>query len=232
MNSREGQGPRGGHGAPRKVATMQAGAHQPMLQVEQLSFAFAGQAPLLHGWSGQCRAGVTWLQGDTGSGKTTLLRLLAGQLVAPQGSLRWCGQPMGAGPPGCGPTVFSSDDALLQPGHLTAALIEAQLRRQHPGFDGAAWQRQLEGFGLAPHLAKPMLALSSGGRHKLRLAAALSAGAELTLLDEPTAGLDAPSLRHLWGSLREAHAAADRVLVLAGGQGPDDPPWPVLQLPL
>lgn len=208
----------------------------PQCLTALLSFAYPGQPPLLLRWQARLGAGVTWLQGDTGSGKTTLLRLLAGELHPQQGQvtlglLAW---------PGDGAAyqkqVLSSDAAWLHDEQLTATTLAERLAKTQAAFDAAAWAAHLAGFGLAPHLAKPMLAMSSGSRHKLRLAAVLSANAALTLIDEPSAGLDAPSLRHLLASLAAAHVAAGRVVVVAGGLGPAPapepaPPWPVLSLP-
>ena len=107
---------------------------------------------------------------------------------------------------------------------MTPEAMMAAQRALHPGLDLVAWQRHLAGFDLTPHLAKPMYALSTGSRRKAGLAAALATGAALTLLDEPCAGLDPPSLAYLARALndaaRAAHAAHQpaRALLLAGGQ--------------
>ena len=53
---------------------------------------------------------------------------------------------------------------------------------------------------------------------------ALASAARLTLLDEPTGGLDGPALAHLGEALVEAAAAPGRVLLLASSQGPQAVP--------
>jgi ABC-type transport system involved in cytochrome c biogenesis ATPase subunit len=43
----------------------------------------------------------------------------------------------------------------------------------------------IDGFGLQPHLDKPLYMLSTGSKRKVWLSAALAAGAPLTLIDQP-----------------------------------------------
>ena len=56
----------------------------PVLRAEDLSFAYPGQAPVLHGVSLELMpGGITTLLGPNGAGKSTLLNCLSG-LVRPQ----------------------------------------------------------------------------------------------------------------------------------------------------
>ncbi len=193
----------------------------PVLQVQALCFAFADQPPLFTDWSMGLTAGVTRLVGDTGSGKTTLLRLLAGELRG-GGQLTLNGRRLDADPVAYRQQLCWFDprdpawDALTPGG-----LMDAQ-RCLHPALDEAAWQRHLHGFDLLPHLAKPLYALSTGSRRKTGLAVALAAGASLTLLDEPTAGLDTASVAYLLRVLADVAQAA------RGPDRPDRPPQALL----
>ncbi len=173
----------------------------PVLQLAPLHFAYPGAAPLFDGLALNLGPGLHWLQGDAGSGKTSLLRLLAGDLpglgraqllgvATDPNSTAWRAQVChadlrGDGGSGTGSGQPSDDQ--------TPADCMQQLRLRHPALDVAAWQRHIDGFGLAPHAAKTLFMLSTGMRRKALLAAALASGAALLLLDEPTAGLDAPS---------------------------------------
>jgi energy-coupling factor transporter ATP-binding protein EcfA2 len=71
-----------------------------------------------------------------------------------------------------------------------------------------------DGLSLAEHLAKPLYMLSTGSKRKVWLAAAFAAGATLTLLDDPFAALDKPSIRFvqqrlaLWAAPDQASARA------------------------
>lgn len=189
----------------------------PVLQVLQLHFAHPGAPALVAQWSSEVPAGVTWLRGDTGSGKTTLLSLLAAARAC-GGGLVLQGIDASVDAAAYRRCVFWHDPASDHSDankHLTPAEVAAGVRASHPRFDADAWQQHLQGFGLGPHLAKPLLALSTGTRRKVWLAAALSAGAALTLLDEPTAGLDTPSVAHLMQSLTGCAGWPGRATVVA-----------------
>lgn len=194
-----------------------------VLQVQGLCFAYPGAAPLFDRWQAALPAGLTWLAGDTGSGKTTLLRLLAGDLSGQAGR---AGQRTLAGVV-CerDPAAYRRQVSWFDPRDpawdaLTPAGLMAAQRRLHPGLDQAAWQRHLAGLALLPHLDKPLYALSTGSRRKAALAVALASGARLTLLDEPTGGLDSAALAYLGQALRDATATPGRAWLLASSQGP------------
>lgn len=77
----------------------------------------------------------------------------------------------------------------------------ASLRGADVPFDAARWQALVDGFSLAPHLQKKMFMLSTGSKRKVWLAAALASKRPLTLLDEPTAGLDLAGREELVAAL-------------------------------
>ena len=193
----------------------------PLLQVDHLCFGHPGQPALFDGWSAALPAGLTLIEGDTGSGKTSLLRLLAGALRG-TGEITLAGRRIDTDPAAWRREVCWIDprdpawDA-LHPDELMAAQ-----RVLHPGFDGSAWQRHLDAFDLQPHRAKAMFMLSTGTRRKVALAASLSAGCTLTLLDEPTAGLDRPSVAWLAQALAQAAGQPGRAWLLASAWGLED----------
>jgi ABC-type multidrug transport system ATPase subunit len=171
------------------------------LIVQDLSFSYP-QRHVLSGWQGRFDAGLTWLQGPNGCGKSTLLKLLAGALPALTGQLRldgaapspldltqqaldWRRRVIWCGPDG---PVFD---------HLTPPQYFGLLQGLYPGFDAEQLRRHVTAFGLQPHLGQPIARLSSGTRRKVGLAAGLSCGGRVLLLDEPLNALDAASLEHL-----------------------------------
>lgn len=168
----------------------------PVLQVQGLHFAFPGERALFDGWSATLGAGVHRLDGDSGSGKTTLLRLLAGELPC-TGQRRLNQLDAEADPAAWRAAVCFVDARDAAFDGFTPADLMAAVRQRHPQLDQAAWQRHLDGFGMAAHGFKTLHMLSTGMRRKAALAAVLASGATLTLLDEPTAGLDAPSVDYL-----------------------------------
>lgn len=200
---------------------MRQAVTDPVLQVDHLCFGHPGQPALFDGWSAALPAGLTLLDGDTSRGKTSLLRLLAGELHG-AGQVMLAGRRLDTDPAAWRREVCWIDprDAAwdaMRPDELMAAQ-----RARHPGFDESAWQRHLDAFELQPHGAKSMFMLSTGMRRKVALAAALSAGCALTLLDEPTAGLDRPAVDWLAQALTQAAGQPGRVLLLASAWGLED----------
>ncbi|MDT7837860.1 ABC transporter ATP-binding protein [Aquabacterium sp. OR-4] len=191
----------------------------PVLQASDLQFAYPGQPPLLRGFSARLPAGLTALGGEMGSGKSTLLALLAGTLAAQRGRITLAGCQAAPGSAVWTAQVFAFDHRAGRDEATPAPALLATLRARHAGWDEALFMRHVQGFGLAEHLGKPLLALSTGTRHKLWLAAALAARCPLTLLDEPTAGLDAGSVDQLFESLAAlARAPQGRAVLIASGE--------------
>jgi ABC-type multidrug transport system ATPase subunit len=190
----------------------------PVLQARHIHFAHPGQAPLLSDWSATLMPGLTALQGDMGSGKTTVLRVVAGEWPC-QGELLLQGVALADAPEAYRRQVCWAqprDEALDA---LNPAEVLAALERLHGNADRAAWQRHIDGFGLAPHAHKAMYMLSTGSRQKAVLAAALSLPCALTLLDEPTTGLDAASIDWLEEALVELAGNPQRAVLLVCSRG-------------
>ena len=128
--------------------------------------------------------------GRNGAGKTTTIKLLLGMARATSGTARVFG--VDAGDARAATTArqrigFVSDEKDLYD-YMTVGEIIAFTRPFFPG-----WRRDLEqkyraAFELP--LGRDIKTLSRGTRTKLALLLALSRGAELLILDEPTAGLD------------------------------------------
>ena len=188
-----------------------------LLDLHDLGFAYAGQAPLVSGWTTRIGAGVTLLHGDTASGKSTLLRVLAGALPA-TGCLTLAGARLDTEPDTYRRNVFLCEPATDAFDPITARACTASLTAFDAAFDATAWQALVEGFALVPHLDKPLYMLSTGSKRKVWLAAALASGRALTLLDEPTGGLDAASIRCLWNALARLADRADRAVIIASAE--------------
>lgn len=202
------------------------------LDLNDLGFAYPGQAPLVSGWTTRIGAGVTLLHGDTASGKSTLLRVLAGALPA-TGRLTLAGTRLDAQPDAYRRNVFLCEPATDAFDQVTARACTASLSAGDAAFDAAAWQALVEGFALMPHLDKPLYMLSTGSKRKVWLAAALASGRALTLLDEPTGGLDAGSIRCLWRALGELADRPDRAVIIASAERIDRVPLAAtIELPL
>ena len=205
----------------------------PILDIKDLCFGHPGQPALAADWCASIGAGVTLLYGDTGSGKSTLLRLMAGRLPA-AGRLTLAGARLDGEREAYQRNVFFCDPTTDAFDALTALECTASPNAGDARFSEAAWRSFVEGFSLTPHLDKPMYMLSTGSKRKVWLAAALASGRALTLLDEPTGGLDAASIRFLWRTLaRLAAERPDRAIVVASATRIDSVPLSgSIELPL
>ena len=207
-------------------------ARASVLQVRDLSFAYPSEPALLSDWSVSIAAGVSLLHGDTGSGKSTVLRLFAGTQQAAAGRLTLAGVDLDTDPVAYRRAVFWCDPASEAFASITARDCTAALCAGDTGFDAAGWQALVDAFALTPHLDKPMYMLSTGSKRKVGLAAALASGRALTLLDEPTGGLDAASVKALMRALASRSGHTDRAIVVASAERLDSIPLAgVIELP-
>jgi ABC-2 type transport system ATP-binding protein len=196
----------------------------PTLLIDNLHFAYPGDPPIAAGWTARIGAGVTLLHGDTGSGKSTMLRVLAGTLPATGGRLTLAGASLPGAVEAYRRQVLFVDPSTDAFDAMGVEECAVSLRSADVPFDAARWQALVDGFSLAPHLEKKMFMLSTGSKRKVWLAAALASSRPLTLLDEPTAGLDAGSMRCLWRTLAEIAQEGGRAVIVASGECIDDVP--------
>ena len=190
-----------------------------VLQATDLSFAYP-QRRFFHGLTFELPAGLSLIRGGDGSGKTTLLRLLAGDLSSDAGALRLGGVSPSEQPFDYRSKVFRVDHQVIGLDQVTPEAYLAELSARHPDFDPAGLPALIDGLGLEPHWQKPMYMLSTGSKRKVWLAAAFCAGATLTLLDDPFAALDRPSIAFALTLLQKAATDPTRAWVLADYQAP------------
>ena len=170
-----------------------------MLDLDALHYSPATASdPVLRGVSLKARNGQPVLiAGASGSGKTSLLEVISGLAGSQHGDIRWL----------CG-IVFQFPER-----HFLGLTIQQELKL---GQKRLGWEQQetvLKRVGLADvDLSTPPERLRGGQQRRLALAVQLLRGAEVLLLDEPTAGLD-------WSVRREvlqlmSDLAEERILIV------------------
>jgi ABC-type transport system involved in cytochrome bd biosynthesis fused ATPase/permease subunit len=149
--------------------------------------------------------GSVAIVGPNGAGKTTLLQLLLGVLQPDRGTIRVGGQPARLDNRGFRERIaFVSQ----KPFELPEASVAENLRAFDGGPSDAALVAALDTVGLWPllrgraesdalALTLPLAQLSSGQKRRVMLARALLRDADLLVLDEPEAHLDAASVEQL-----------------------------------
>jgi heme ABC exporter ATP-binding subunit CcmA len=176
--------------------------------------AVLGGFPALAGASLTVERGeIVLLQGPNGAGKTSLLRLCAGLLPVERGAATVLGCDLVADR-----TAVRNRVGLL--GHANGLYAELTVHDNvrfwgaTVGASEAEVTAALARMALAGRLRDVAVGrLSAGQRRRTALACLVARRAELWLLDEPHAGLDAVGRDDLDGILRAAAAAGATVLV-------------------
>jgi ABC-type cobalamin/Fe3+-siderophores transport system ATPase subunit len=193
---------------------MTPSATLPLLQVQDLCFAFP-QRPLFDHWSASFGPGVSLVLGDDGSGKSTLMRLLAGALIAQGGRLIVQGLDLATQGARYRQQVAWCDPAATEWEALCVTEVLTALRQRWPTLQDERLREHIHGLSLDTHLHKPLAQLSTGSRRKVWLAAALAAGTPVTLIDQPFAALDLPSVRHVQAALCDLAREPARACIVA-----------------
>jgi ABC-2 type transport system ATP-binding protein len=151
------------------------------------------------------------LLGRNGAGKTTLLRILAGQEFASSGDVRVYGASPFENEDVLSRLVFVREDQQYPDLRVSHALRAASWF--YPNWDGSVADALLADFGLQPR--KSIKRLSRGMRSALGIVIGIAARADLTLFDEPYAGLDAVARQIFYDRLLADYAARPRTVVLS-----------------
>jgi ABC-type Mn2+/Zn2+ transport system ATPase subunit len=147
------------------------------------------------------------LVGTNGSGKSTLLKTLAGLLAPISGTISVLGSSPGATPARVAYLSQFHTNSLLLPIRVAEVVRMGRfagrglLGRLTPA-DGAAVRTALRRMDVAELADAPLRDLSGGQQQRVFIAQALARQADVLLLDEPAAGLDAASRALLDDALR------------------------------
>lgn len=149
---------------------------------------------------------ITGLVGKNGAGKSTAIKLMLGLIRPDAGRVR----------------VFGTDAADMKPSEksrmgvslaesgfsreFTVSDVERVLSKLYDTFQKEYFERKCQELNLPEN--KKLKDFSTGMRAKLRVLVAMTHGAELLIMDEPTAGLDVEARNEILDMLRE-YAAED-----------------------
>jgi heme ABC exporter ATP-binding subunit CcmA len=211
----------------------------PVIELSD-AVAVLGRFPALAGASLTVAPGtIVLLKGPNGAGKTTLLRLCAGLVPLARGSARVLGYDLTLDRGAVRARVGLLGHANGLYGDLTVA-ENVRFWGQTVGASEAELAAALDRMGLGDRLGKLTVSrCSAGQKRRTALACLVARRAELWLLDEPHAGLDAAGRDELDVVLRQAAAAgatvvvasheldragalADRIVTVTGGHITDD----------
>jgi ATP-binding cassette, subfamily C, bacterial CydCD len=174
---------------------------EPAIALDDVAVSWPGTAAVFTGVSATVKRGQ-WLvvEGPSGSGKSTLVAALLGYLPAASGTMTVAGSGVAWAP---------------QESHIFDSTVRGNLL-----LAGAATDTELRAamitvgldLGLDARVGSEGGHLSGGQRQRLAVARALLTTADVVVLDEPTAHLDAEAAADLMRDLR--FGLADKVVVL------------------
>ena len=191
-------------------------------------------------------AGTTHaLLGENGSGKTTLMSVLYGLYRPNEGTIHVNGEPRSFGSPrdamAAGIGMIHQHFQLIEPMTVLQNVVLGHEPTRNGLVDEAAAREAVTeisdryGFDVARHLDTPIHDLDVGIQQRVEIVKSLYRGADVLILDEPTAVLtpqevealmdvmddlraDGHSLIFITHKLDEALRAADRITVLRDGE--------------
>lgn len=166
------------------------------LRVEGLSVSYGSHLAVREATVNFTPGSITGILGPNGAGKTTLVRAMLGLVRAQAGSVMYAGKELRQSTAGIGyvPQKNSVDwdfpatvYEVVEMGTLGAAHLKSRARKRE------AVAQALARVGAQEFSDRPIGALSGGQKQRVFLARALVKNPPLLVLDEPFAGVDAPS---------------------------------------
>ncbi|SHN53792.1 ATP-binding cassette domain-containing protein [Desulfitobacterium chlororespirans] len=155
---------------------------------------------------------ITGLIGRNGTGKTTLLKMMAGHLKPTQGKLRVFAQNPFDNLDVAG-KVFLVDDTMAFPDSFTLQDILREVAVFYPNWNSQIAQGLLEYFLLNPQQRHSNL--SKGSKSTFNAILGIAARCPLTLLDEPTTGMDSAVRKDFYRVLLKDYLEQPRTIILS-----------------
>jgi len=189
-----------------------------LVRTENLTVAF-GEVVALNGVNFRVgRNEIVGLLGDNGAGKTTLVKALIGVHAPASGAIFWHGRPARFRSPRearlAGIETGYQDQALVHSMSITRNFFLGRELATHVGPVRVLQTERMRevteqqlgelGFGDTLRPDDPIEKLSGGERQIIAIGRAMYFGAELLLLDEPTAALSEERIRLVLGLVRAA----------------------------
>jgi len=183
-----------------------------MIHVEQVEYGYQGTPVLKNLTLREDEPVISALWGRNGAGKTTLMSLLAGHQRPEQGTIRIMGhEPYDN-------LAAQENLCYVQENHPFGrnwSMVDLMRYGQyfHPQWDQELAERLMDMFELP--LKRKIAKFSKGMKTAAQIILGLSSRANITILDEPTNGLDAEKRKFFYRALLETYEDQPRLMLLS-----------------
>lgn len=192
----------------------------PVLQMDDVHFAYAGMHPALQGVDLEVGQGeMVAILGRNGSGKTTLVRHIIGLLQPDRGHVTVLGQDVRTTP--THDLARQVGFCFQNPNHQLVTFNvrdEITFGLQAHEVDPAEFKGRtndaLEFVGLLDHLDTEIFDLGKGQRQRLALASVLALHPKILIIDEPTTGQDPRMALEIFDILRRLNEEEGATILL------------------
>lgn len=161
-----------------------------MIQINNLSFYYNKKRPIFNNVSLQLKGGIYGLLGENGVGKTTLLHIISGLRFPKEGDCIVFGHKSAYRNPNMLSEMFFLPEEFQAPAISINEFVKYS-SAFYPNFSQEQFDICLSEFQVEND--RKMSELSFGQKKKTLISYALAINTPITLLDEPTNGLDIPS---------------------------------------
>ncbi|WNO54096.1 sugar ABC transporter ATP-binding protein [Stakelama saccharophila] len=191
----------------------------PLLALDGVAKTFPNGTVALAGVDLELRTGrVHGLLGANGAGKSTLIKILSGALPATGGTIRWHGEPVRwtrpRHPREAGVATIYQHIPLVP---TLSALENILLDERGAWRDRTADRKRIgdivAALGDPFDLDAPVAELPIGARQMVSIAQALAGGAELVVMDEPTASLAGDERQTVYRTIRRLAHEEDKAIL-------------------
>lgn len=191
----------------------------PLLELAGVAKTFPnGTTALLHVDLTVTAGKVHGLLGANGAGKSTLIKILSGALPASAGSIRWHGAPVTWSRPRDArragvATIYQHIPLVPTVSAFENIVLDETGWRRNCAADRARIAGIVATLGDPFDLDTPVAELPIGARQMVAIAQALASGAELVVMDEPTASLAGDERATVYATIRRLAHEEDKAIL-------------------
>jgi zinc transport system ATP-binding protein len=193
---------------------------ETVIDLEKVTFGYAS-TPVVEDITLDVEAGeYVSIVGPNGSGKSTLVKLMMGLLEPDIGSAQLFGEPSTKFDNGTRLGYVAQHANASKDMPVTVRDVVKMGRFPHVGFGLLSWEDRkivngaLDTVGMSEFADRRVTRLSGGQRQRAFIARALASEADLLVLDEPTVGVDAESVKAFYDLLDALNDSGITILLI------------------